>query len=113
MCEVDYDPCEVWVVTTPTARKSHRCDCCAGVIPPGVRYTRTFSICEGAASTGKHCAACEREMARFAAAHAGARMTPGGFTEMVSECIYEGDGDDARRWKAMLARIRRRAPAAA
>lgn len=107
MCEIDLDPCEVFTTKTVTAKKEHRCGCCERTIRAGEIYHRTFAIFEGDASTHKHCRDCERDMAAFAKAHDGARITPDGFEQLILECIDEGD-DSVRRWKAMRERIRTR-----
>lgn len=109
MCEIDLgDPCEVWTQTRPVARKAHQCASCDGVIAPGQRYYRTFTIFEGDASTSKHCAACERDMQAFAEVHDGQIPHPTGLVDALVECINE-EPYDSRRWQAMLSRVRARA----
>lgn len=112
MCEIDLEPCEVFTSKVVTAKKEHRCGCCERTIRPSEKYHKTFAIFEGEPSSHKHCRDCERDMAAFAKAHEGARITPDGFDWMLDECIDEGT-EDPRRWKAMRERIRTRGRAVA
>ena len=57
-CYCDYDPAEVYVATTPKARKSYRCDECGKPIQIGDKYERAFGVWEGSASTYFTCERC-------------------------------------------------------
>jgi hypothetical protein len=110
MCVIELEPCEVWILTAPKARKPYTCECCAARIAPGDRYHRTFSVFEGTPTVGRNCAACEADIAAFAEAHDGTRSHPDYFVQMLGDCIDDGDEDSERQWKPMLEAIRARRP---
>ena len=58
MCNTDYDPCQVWELWSPRARKEHRCGECHAPIKPGESYARVNYLFEGAWGTAIRCAAC-------------------------------------------------------
>jgi hypothetical protein len=108
MCVIDIDDyCTVWEEHQHRARKPHKCSCCRRQIEPGETYVAHFSIFYGDCTSEKCCADCEKDRQEFAEAHDGAMRNPGSFPMMVSDCISEGDEEDAA-WEAMLTRIRGR-----
>lgn len=58
MTYCDFDPAEVYVATTPKAKKPHRCCECRGTIRVGETYERVFMVYCGDASTSKTCMDC-------------------------------------------------------
>lgn len=44
---------------TRKAKKEHWCDACGEAIPVGLKYSNTFGVWDGRASTIKRCARCE------------------------------------------------------
>lgn len=107
MCEIDMEPCDVWVPSIHRARKEHRCDCCGTAIRPGQRYHRLFTIFEGDAATSKHCRRCNSALLAFGKAHDGMTPTPVGFDDILDECIAERD-EGYQIWMRVRAAIRRR-----
>lgn len=57
-CSCDYDPPEFCTVTTPRARKEHRCYECGGRILKGEEYSYTAGKWDGMMSTFKVCERC-------------------------------------------------------
>lgn len=108
MCYLDYEPCAVWDVTTPRARKAHRCGCCGSPIAIGEQYTRVFTVTDGDAATGKSCAACWVDIQQFAVAHEGMTPFPTEMIQTLADCIADGDEESERQWKPMLAAIKQR-----
>lgn len=48
MCDLNYEPAEVWNETTPRARKAHKCDAaCGRPIAVGTVYVRIGSLFDG------------------------------------------------------------------
>ncbi len=58
MCDVDYDPCAVFDVTTPKARRPHECGECYLPIKPGRQYVRVGMLFEGSWRTYRAHAEC-------------------------------------------------------
>ncbi len=63
-CE-DAEPFEFVNVTTPVARKEHKCDECGEPIPLGARYTKTDSKYDGTFHTDRECASCTETREEF------------------------------------------------
>lgn len=61
----DADPCDFWHVTTPKARKAHRCSECRESISAGAQYRRVAYKFEGALGCDKVCEACWESMQEF------------------------------------------------
>jgi hypothetical protein len=51
VCDTDFDTCDVFDITTPVARKPHRCGECDLPVKPGRTYVRVGSLYEGQWST--------------------------------------------------------------
>ena len=111
MCQIELEPCEVWIETERRARKAHRCSCCAGGIPSGALYTVHFSVQDGEAVPEQLCGACADARGAFARAHGEVVPTPSYFPTLLWECIAEGDPESETRWRPMLDAIRARAAA--
>jgi len=103
VCVIDQlDPCEVWRETLCRARKSHRCSCCRGLIRQGETYIVHFSVFEGNASSEKICSACLADREEFCREHINGQLCgPSFFSELLDECIAEGDPESERRWLPM------------
>jgi len=52
------EPCEVFVVDHPKARKIHRCDECLGYIQRGEKYSNQHGVFDGQGFTHKVCCDC-------------------------------------------------------
>jgi hypothetical protein len=107
MCDIDFDPCDVWRETRRKARKQHTCDCCGGTILPGTHYVSHFSLFEGDTTSEKICAACDADRDVFGKEH-GTYPCPSYFPEVLTECIADGDEESEKVWKPMLAALRLR-----
>jgi hypothetical protein len=104
MCDIDDgERCSVWRETQRRARISHRCDACAGAIGVGEIYLVHFSVFEGYTTSEKMCVECEVDRKEFADAHNGMLYTPGSMSEVLGNCISEGDEDSETKWRPMLA----------
>lgn len=57
-CTCDYDAPSFYTRTTPSARKSHKCEECAGYISPGEKYERVAGLWEGYFNEFKTCMRC-------------------------------------------------------
>lgn len=102
MCVIELEPCEVWTVTKiKRARLPHECGCCGRTIEPGQGYTGVFSIFEGDRNYEKSCAQCWAAQEAFADAHAGTIGQPSGFTDLLDECMLDGDEETETRWRPM------------
>jgi hypothetical protein len=113
MCSIDLDPCSVARETGRRARKEHSCDTCGARILPGTTYRYFSWVFEGRAGSGKQCTACREDMSNFAEAHDTYPADPGGFVELLSQCIDSRDEESERVWRPMLERIEARRKAAA
>lgn len=111
MCDIDLEPCTVWVQHERTARKPHACESCSGVIAPGSRYFVFFSVFDGHASSEKMCTPCRAAMTTFGDADGHMECMPSYFPELLASCVSEGDDADA--WRPMLDALRARAEVAA
>ena len=113
MCFIDLDMATVWRESERKARKEHKCSCCWGGILIGARYLSRFSVHDGRASSERMCLPCRDAREEFTAAHEhdGAYIpVPSFFSEMLAECI--GDGEESeKRWAPMLDAINARGPA--
>lgn len=114
MCEVYVDePVECYRETTHRARKPHRCDACSSVVTTGESYVRVFFVWEGEPYTERVCSACHEAHRTFVEAHSAAPYSPGSLGDTLRECIEAAaeDGEDASRWRSLLAGLlgRRRA----
>jgi hypothetical protein len=58
-CSCDYDPPTFFRESFPAAKKTHRCDECWALIPPGTRYQRIAGKWEGHLETFAICPACQ------------------------------------------------------
>jgi hypothetical protein len=58
MCDVDFDPCDVFQVTRPVARKAHECGECGLPIKPGRTHVRIGTLSEGHWDTYRAHAEC-------------------------------------------------------
>lgn len=67
MCSIDGEESQAWAVTTPTARKRHRCHECHGPIFPGEKHERVGSLYDGSWETLRVCPACSRAWSKMAA----------------------------------------------
>jgi len=108
MCDIDDDDGEhssVWCETPRKARKSHTCDCCGGFVSPGEKYLVHFSVYDGSPTSEKICGLCDAARDAFAKLHGGMSGSPGYFTEMLHDCIAEGDEESEKLWKPMLEEI--------
>lgn len=111
MCYIEFDLCEVWDEREITkARKTHKCDCCRGIIDKGCKYWRHFSKFEGEITSEKICLACQHDREVFAKAHENMRPCPSATKEMVHECLHEReDFKQMLQWARMLRRMDNRA----
>lgn len=126
MCSIDtgdFDPCKVWRETRRRARKAHTCSSCATQINPGDTYVRHFSVFDGYAHDCAVCALCDDARSEFRAAH-GTVLGPEYTMEMFQECVSDLSWgtftleqrrrrtarltDDDRRWRTLLAGMKRR-----
>jgi hypothetical protein len=57
-CWCDYDPPTFCTVTTPRARKRHKCDECSGYVEVGEQYEYTAGLWEGYFQIFKICERC-------------------------------------------------------
>lgn len=116
MCEVTYDrdACAAWRETPRTARKQHVCQCCAGAINPGDRYTHVSWVQDRRGYDERECAACHVVAEAYRAAH-GMRWSPSQTAYALHECIDE-DGEDSeagRQWTAAIEAMQARQDARA
>ncbi len=58
MCFYDVEPADVSRLTTPRARKQHKCGECGAVIFPGERYVSVTMIIKGECISCKECQRC-------------------------------------------------------
>ena len=126
MCSIDtggFDPCKVWRETRRRARKAHTCGSCGTQINPGDTYVRHFSVFDGYAYDCAVCVPCDDARREFRDAH-GTVLGPDDTMEMFEECISDlswGTStlderrrklsrltDEDRRWRALLAEMKRR-----
>ena len=107
MCDIDeLDECSVWSETQATARKPRACSICRAPIGARERYTKHFSVFEGAVCSATLCTECQSNRCVFAAAHGGTWHQPPEFVRALVDCIAEGDEDSERLWQPMVTRIR-------
>lgn len=117
MCEINLDPCDVWKVSRPKARKAHRCAACGGTIAPGTQYVRLFTLFDGEARDDASCAECWADNEAFGNADGHTMTAPGYFPELLRECVEWTEDDDGNEvatgeWAPMLARLEARRDAA-
>lgn len=111
MCSIDGDYSEFWTESKVTARKTHDCDCCSGLIRPRDEYWKHFSVHDGSPYSAKMCACCRGARQEFGEEH---RFfpTPGALPEMLAACFREEHREhwtpQDKRWRQLLAGIKRR-----
>lgn len=105
MCEIDGDSLEhasVWSERERTARKRYRCSSCGGRIQVGERYLNHFSVIGGDPYQEKMCLPCRDARNEFSGAHSFGAVNPGGFPDLLRDCIAEGEKESEERWTPML-----------
>lgn len=110
MCYIDVDSySEVWNERVVTARKEHRCDCCQGIIVPGAKYIRHFSIFEGEITSEKLCVDCDGDRQEFSKRHEYWTPSPGATRGLVKECLHaREDFSSMLLWARTLKRMEKR-----
>lgn len=110
MCEIDSDEtCEVFNETTRTARKSHRCACCRGMINKGERYLVHFSVLAGDITNEKMCRFCTKSRSEFAKQHDGILFSPSVTREVIGECLSQRQSfSSMRKWARVLRDMKKR-----
>ena len=94
--------------TCPTARKTHACSLCDGLIAPGEQYTRTTSVYDGRMSDFLICEGCREGKVLFRV-YAWALDSDEGVTlddamEWAQEHAEHGTDDSKAAAKSYLAR---------
>lgn len=100
MCSTDYDPADVWNETTPTARKSHRCDECGLPVKVGRPYSRIGWLYDRSWNTYRahaECRALMRFIERDICGDHGSIPTEGLGEEIANLGEYDGGRTDAER----------------
>lgn len=85
-CSCDIDSCDMPKVVRAkirTARKSHVCEECGGVIPKGKRYEYVRGLWDSDWSTHRTCLACVRIRTRYCPTC----FAHGGVAHMIEECL--------------------------
>lgn len=107
MCTLESEGyAEVWREVPRIARKPRECWCCDSLIAAAQPYLSHFSVYDGRASNEQLCVACWWSRKVFSDAHDYYPM-PGGFWEVLQNCIGEEDESEAE-WRAHFAAIKRR-----
>lgn len=108
------DACDVWNEYFPRARKDHGCDGCGGAIHRRDLYLSHRSLFEGYWSSGKLCLACWYAREEFVGEHRGSLIpAPAALSDVIQDCISDGDEDSELRWGPMLEGMRARREAVA
>lgn len=87
----DWEPCELWIEKERKARKTHKCDCCQGVIEPKTQYFTHFSVFQGDATSAKMCKFCFDDRSRYSDAYDQDLFCPTQMELELKECISQDD----------------------